>query len=108
MEHINNIITTVINNFDFSFILIVNVLTYSIIKFIDKINKDRNVSRNQKRIILLLSIIIITCSYISSGYDNNIVLLNSAILCPISWSWIIKPIFIKLGIDYKKIDNYLK
>ena len=107
MEIIKDIINTVINNFDFAYIISINIMTYLLIKCIDKINKEKEVPTWQKRIILFISIICIFFIYYINDYDDNIKLLNSSILAPISWSWIIKPIFIKLNIDYKKIDSYL-
>ena len=47
-------------NFDFSYMITINILTYSIIKIIDYINKDKNVSVLIKRISLVVSIIIVT------------------------------------------------
>lgn len=42
-EIINNIITTVINSFDFAYCINVNILTYIIIKIIDSLNGKRNI-----------------------------------------------------------------
>lgn len=33
---------------------------------------------------------------------NTEVLINSAILAPLAWDWVFKPILNKIGIDYKK------
>lgn len=107
MEYITQIINQIINNFDFSYMFIVNVLTYLIINIIDDLNGDSGISSFIKRICLLISIIIIGTIYHLTGYENNIVLINSSVLAPVFWSWILKPICIKLGIDYKKIDNTL-
>lgn len=87
-----NILEQIINNFDFSYMLIINVLTYVLIEIF---NKKFNLKIWCKRLILLICIIIVTICYKFIGYDNNIVLLNSAILSPISWSWIFKPIINK-------------
>lgn len=78
-----------LNNFDFSYMLIINVLTYILI---ENINKYKELKLLHKRLLLLLSIIVITIIYKIIGYDNNIVLINSAILAPVSWSWIFKHI----------------
>jgi hypothetical protein len=43
--------------------------------------------------------------YIASGYDNTIILVNSAILAPVFWSWVVSPILKKFGVGYKDIDN---
>lgn len=78
-----------LNNFDFGYMLIINVLTYIIIEVL---SKKWKLNIWVKRIILLSSIILITIIYKVIGYEDNIVLINSAILAPVSWSWIFKPI----------------
>ena len=90
-ETINNIITTIISSFDFSYWISVNVLTYLIIKIIDSLNGKKDVSTWSKRIVLLVVIISTGVLYNLIGCDNKI-LLNSSILAPVFWSWVIKPI----------------
>ena len=107
MNYLDVIIDKIINNFDFAYMFIVNVLTYIIIKIIDYVNGDAKVPTWIKRSILLISIIIVTVIYVILDYGNKITLLNSAILAPVFWSWIMRPIFIKLGIGYKQIDDYM-
>ena len=102
-EIINNIITTIISSFDFSYCISVNVLTYLIIKFIDSLNGNKTVSTWSKRIVLLVVIFSTGVLYNLIGCDNK-VLLNSAILAPVFWSWIIKPICKYFNIDYKDIN----
>lgn len=58
-----------------------------------------------KRCVLVISIAAIISIYITAGYDNTIMLVNSAILAPVFWSWVVSPILKKLGIGYKDIDN---
>lgn len=101
------IIAQIISNFDFCYIFVVNILTYIIIKIIDVINKEKEVTTLQKRIILVISIIIVTYIYIILEYNNKVILVNSAIFAPVCWSWILRPICNKLGIGYKKIDDVL-
>lgn len=105
---IDYIINNILSNFDFRYMLSVNVLTYIIIKVIDELNKEKKVSTLIKRIVLVISIILISIVYKLIGYDNNIELVNSAILAPVFWSWIAKPICKKLNIDYKQINDVLK
>lgn len=107
MDVFKDIINTIIDNFDFAYIITVNILTYILIKYVDKINKEKNVPTWQKRIILFISIICISFIYYINDYDNNIKLLNSSILAPIAWSWLLKPICKKLNIDYKDVGKYL-
>lgn len=102
MEIINNIIQTTLESFDFAYCIIVNILTYIIIKIIyDARNKAIN--KWQKRLILLLIILSTGVLYYLFGSDLKL-LLNSAILAPVFWSWIIKPICSYFNVDYKKID----
>lgn len=105
MDVINNIINALISQFDFTYCVIVNIMTYLIINFMIKV-AGGNVVIPIKRIVLLFSIIVIAAIYYFLGTDIK-VLVNSAILAPVSWSWIFKPIANKLGWDYKQIDKLL-
>ena len=105
MDVINNIINALISQFDFTYCVIVNVMTYLIINFMIKVSGG-NIVVPIKRMVLLFSIIVIAAIYYFIGSDVK-VLVNSAILAPVSWSWIFKPIANKLGWDYKQIDKLL-
>lgn len=102
MEHI---FEQIVNQFDFAYMLAVNILTYIVIKIVDNFNGDDKVPLLQKRIILILSIAIVTSIYFVFDYSNKIILINSAIATPVSWSWIFKPWFEKIGIGYKNKDK---
>lgn len=97
-----SIFNQIISNFDFAYMLIINLVTYFIIKCIDYFNGPLAVPIIGKRISLIVSIIIVTSIYIYIGYNNKIILFNSAIVSPVAWSWILRPIFIKLGFGYKQ------
>ena len=104
MEYIEETIDTTIKSFDFSFCIIVNILTYIIIKLIDEINGIAKVSTWTKRIVMICSVIIVSIIYYIT--ENNIkLIINSAILAPVFWSWIGKPICNKFNIDYRKDNN---
>mgnify|MGYP003495019121 CR=1 FL=1 len=105
MDVINNIINALISQFDFTYCVIVNIMTYLIINFMIKV-AGGNVVVTIKRIVLLFSIIVIAAIYYFLGTDIK-VLVNSSILAPVSWSWIIEPILAKFGYDYKDIDKRL-
>lgn len=105
MDVINNIINALISQFDFTYCVIVNIMTYLIINFMIKV-AGGNIVIPIKRIVLLFSIIVIAAIYYFLGTDIKIIV-NSAILAPVSWSWIFKPIANKLGWDYKQIDKLL-
>ena len=103
MEYISQIINTTIESFDFGFCVAVNILTYLIIKLIDELNSSRKVATWTKRGIMLIAVIIISITYYITG-SNPKLIINSAILAPVFWSWIGKPICDKLNIGYRK-DN---
>lgn len=107
MEYLEPIIQTFLDSFDFTYCLVVNVLTYIIIKVIDEINKEKEVKVWQKRVVLLASILLTGVVYYIIGEDTKR-LINSAILAPVAWSWVLKPIVKKLGIDYKQIDDTIE
>lgn len=95
------IINQLVNNFDFGLMLILNVVTYVLIKFTDELNKEKNVTTWQKRIIFVCASLVIGCVYYFLSNVKLIVIINSIIIAPIAWSWLAKPIAGKLGIDYK-------
>ena len=104
MEYLSEIINTTISSFDFAYCLIVNILTYTVIKIVDEINGAKEVKTWLKRVILLVCILLTGVLYWAIGKDLEL-LINSAILAPVAWSWIFKPICKKLGLDYKEVDS---
>ena len=69
-----------------------------------ELNKDKEVETWIKRVVLVVCILLTGVVYYIIGQDVRL-LFNSAILAPVAWSWIFRPIFKKLGIGYKEIDN---
>lgn len=100
-EHIIDIL---LENFDISYCIAVNIATYVIIKCIDDINGKKIVPRYCKRIILLLVIIVMAVIYHFVGVNIKVII-DSAILAPVSWSWIFKPLCGRLNIDYRKVED---
>ena len=105
MEIIANTIQTTLESFDFAFCIIVNVLTYLIIKLINDRNGHKNLTTWYKRLMLLFVILSIGVLYYLLGNDTKTIL-NSAILAPVFWSWILKPICKKFKVDYKNINLF--
>lgn len=101
------IVDILLDSFDFSYMLAVNVLTYFVIKTIDSMNGKKHVPTWAKRIIALIcGLILGVIITITSGFSNT--LLYSFILSLISWDLIFKPIIKRLkGADYKNKDNGL-
>ena len=52
--------------------------------------------------MLVCCIIVLSVIYHFIDGENDKLVLNSAIVSPVFWSWFGKPIFKKLGIDYKE------
>lgn len=107
MNFVEIIIENIIANFDFSYMLAINILTYLIIKLVDYLNKEKAVSTLWKRIILIISIIILTTIYVLTGYTEYKILINSAIAAPVFYSWVLRPILKKFKISYKQYDETL-
>lgn len=105
MEIINQILQQLLSNFDITYCVVVNILTYVLITILINICKG-NVTRTIKKIILLISIVVIGVVYYVIGEDIKIIV-NSSILAPVSWTWLVKPILAKMGYDYKDIDKLL-
>ena len=105
MEVVNNIIQTTLESFDFAYCIIVNILTYFVISTINNKRGHEDISTWAKRLILLIMILSTGVVYYLIGSDTR-VLLNSAILAPVFWSWILKPICKKFKVDYKNINLF--
>lgn len=101
MDILNQILDTTLNSFDFAFCAVVNILTYVIIKTIEDITHKTKLNRWIKRVILLAAIVVVGVVYYLTDSDIKL-LMNSAILAPVFWSWIAKPICSKLKVDYKR------
>lgn len=98
------LIKQVFDSFDIIYILMINIVTYFLIKTADYFNGDKKVPVLTKRIFLVLATIIMFCSYKYNNYDDALRLINSSIAAPVIWTWILKPIINKLKIGYKQ-DN---
>lgn len=106
MEYVDVIIKQIIDNFDFALMFIINVLSYIIIRLVYNIKKGRYVTTWSKRFILMGCSIFVAIIYKLSNYNKDIIIINSAILAPVFWDWILRPILIKLGVDYRKFEKY--
>lgn len=105
MDIINETIQNLTNSFDFSYCVVVNVLAYILITCFIDIART-NISKILKRVLLVFSMIAVGIVYYCVGVDVKLIV-NSAIIAPVSWSWIFKPILNKIGYDYKNIDKFL-
>ena len=105
MEIISNAIQTTLDSFNFAYCIIVNVLTYLIIRLINDRNGHTDLTTWSKRLVLLLVILSTGVLYYFLGNDTKAIL-NSAILAPVFWSWVMKPICKHFKVDYKNINLF--
>lgn len=96
------LIKQVFDSFDIIYILMINIVTYFLIKTADYFNGNKKVPVLTKRIFLVLATIIMFCIYKYNNYDDALKLINSSISAPVIWTWILKPIINKLKIGYKQ------
>ena len=93
-----------IANFDLSFVISINVVAYLIITLLGYITKKK-VSKGIKIGITIVTSILLFLLYGGITDCNKEVLLNSSILAPVAWDWIIKPLCNLIKIDYKENTN---
>lgn len=93
-----------ISNFDLSFVISINVVAYLIITLLGYITKKK-VSKGIKIGITIVTSILLFLLYGGITDCNKEVLLNSSILAPVAWDWIIKPLCNCIKIDYKENTN---
>ena len=93
-----------IANFDLSFVISINVVAYLIITLLGYITKKK-VSKGIKIGITIVTSILLFLLYGGITNCNKEVLLNSSILAPVAWDWIIKPLCNLIKIDYKENTN---
>ena len=105
IEIITNSIQTTLSSFDFAYCISVNILTYLVITTISNRNGHKDLTTWSKRLVLLLVILSIGVLYYLLGNDTKTIL-NSAILAPVFWSWVMKPICKHFKVDYKNVNLF--
>lgn len=103
MENIDEIIRVTVESFDFAFCIVVNVLTYILNTLIADIRK-KAISKWTKRAVLLVCVVGVSLVWYFTKQDVKLII-NSAILAPVFWSWICKPLCSRFNIDYKKDEQ---
>lgn len=94
----------VATNFDFAFVISINVVAYLIITLIGYITK-KEVNKAIKIGITIGVSIMLFFLYGGITNVNKEVLLNSSILAPVAWDWVIKPLCKWIKIDYKQEES---
>ena len=94
----------VATNFNFAFVISINVIAYLIITLIGYLTK-KEVTKAIKICITIGVSIALFFLYGGITDINKDILLNSSILAPVAWDWVIKPLCKWIRIDYKDDDN---
>lgn len=98
-HNMEQLLSQLISNYNFNLILSINIISYLIIQLLHlKIFTKRSIKIG---VTVIVSIVMGIIFHFISDTSTE-VLVNSAILAPLAWDWVFKPILNKLGIDYKK------
>lgn len=94
----------VATNFNFAFVISINVVAYLIITLIGYLTK-KEVTKAIKICITIGVSIALFFLYGGITDISKDILLNSSILAPVAWDWVIKPLCKWIKIDYKDDDD---
>lgn len=97
------IVDTIINGIDLILMFVTNIVTYLVIKVIDELNGDKDVSTNIRRFVSFISAIFISIIIILIDKEPDYTkTFYSCILSLVSWDLLFKPIIERFKtIDYK-------
>lgn len=102
MDIQGNVLSQILNSLDFSFIFIVNLITYLAIKGIEEIITKKAISKLMKRIVTFLIGILVGLVVLQIGETKPVVIFYSFFFSLISFDYIFKPILKKFDIaNYK-------
>lgn len=93
-----------LGNFNFGYVISINLLAYGLITIISKIKK-KDLTKSFKVFTTIVVSIIMFVIYKYNSMIETDVLVNSTILAPVAWDWVIKPICKLIKIDYKNIGK---
>lgn len=88
-----------VGNFNFGYVLSINIIAYALILICSKVRKKELTKLIKVILTILVSIIMFILYKLYTQIETD-VLINSSILAPVAWDWIIKPICKLLKIDY--------
>ena len=80
MNYIDIVIRQILDNFDFAYMLCCNILCFVMIKTHDEFNGAKKVPTWNKRLYLIVSILLLGIVYYNVGEVKVTVLVNSAML----------------------------
>lgn len=98
------ILSYISESFDFGYIISINLIVYFIVKAIEYFKKDKSTKFIKVLTTILVTIIMAIIYKFTTDIDNER-LINSSILAPVAWDWVIKPFCKLVKIDYKEKLN---
>lgn len=98
--YFETILSYVNDSFNFAYVISINIVVYILIMIFEALFKHK-IKKGYKILITILITICFAFLYHFTTEISNEQLINSSILAPVSWDWIIKPLLIKFKIDYK-------
>ena len=92
-----------LSRFDFAYMIVVNLVTYLLIKAVDELNGDKVIPTWLKRTTAVIVGVLLAIVAIMIGADKTTIF-YSFFVSLVSWDVVFKPIIKKLGdkIDYRK------
>lgn len=99
--YLESILSYVSESFNFAYVITINIVVYLLLYGVGHIIK-KEIKKPYKILTTIIVTIIFAFIYHFTTEITNEQLINSSILAPVSWDWIIKPILQKLKIDYNK------
>lgn len=107
---IDTILLYVSDGFNFPFIISINVIVYIIVMLLTNIpfkGKKLKIQKYMKILITIVVTIILAIIYYRLDIIGVEKLINSSIVAPVFWDWIVKPIckFIRIDYDRNEINN---
>lgn len=98
--YFETILSYVNDSFNFAYVISINIVVYLFIILFEKLLKHK-IKKGYKILTTILITICFAFLYHFTTEISNEQLINSSILAPVSWDWIIKPLLTKFKIDYK-------
>lgn len=98
--YFETILSYVNDSFNFAYVISINIVVYVLIMLFENLFK-RKIKKGYKILTTILITIAFGILYHFITDIPNEQLINSSILAPVSWDWIIKPLLTKFKIDYK-------
>lgn len=105
MDILSTIIDSISNFISIPFIISVNIIAYTLIKNIELWNKDKVLTKIQKKgMVFAVNILTMAAFMLLNPSTTFDILLLSGLLTPYTYNYVMKNLLKTLGIEYNKLD----